>query len=117
MIYRFTLRALNNVAIWETALNSEFDRAGKGKSALVAAAASSIFGEVYDIRGIDVISMYNDFEQFVDSLDLVILMQVWFSIGFPIKDSAFTLQQHVAPHIIQSEGLCSSVIPIFKSNT
>ena len=48
MLYRLSLRARVDVADWEELMTGDFDTAGKGKSALLAAAYRSIEAEVYN---------------------------------------------------------------------
>ena len=46
MTYRITLRARHEVAEWENHMTQEYDKSGKGKSALFANAYGGLHAEV-----------------------------------------------------------------------
>jgi len=110
MIYRITLRSRNTVAEWEDLMTGDFDTSGKGKSALIAAAYRGLQAEIYKYTEEQVIGVFHDFEKFFDTIDLEILMQKALEHNFPIIDLALTMQQHMAPRIIQCDGFCSRTI-------
>lgn len=47
MLYRITLRSRNNVGQWEDEMTGDYDTAGTGKPALVAAAYRGLQAEIY----------------------------------------------------------------------
>lgn len=107
MFYRITLRPRNNVTLWEEDMTGDFDTSGKGKSALVAAAYRGLQAEIYKYTEEQVIGVFHDFEKFFDTIDLEILMQQATEHNFPIVDLAYTMQQHMAPRIIQCDGFAA----------
>lgn len=104
MAYRITLRSRNEVALWEEDNTGDFDTAGKGKSALIAAAYRGLQAETYKYTEEQVIGVFHDFEKIFDTIDLATLMQKTRECNFPILHLALTMQQHVAPRIIQCDG-------------
>jgi len=69
MLYRHTLRGREQVGLWEDNNTGSFDTAGKGKSALLAAAYRSIKAEVYGQTEDQVIAVFHDFEKIFDTID------------------------------------------------
>jgi len=115
MLYRHTLRVREQVGIWEDNNTGSFDTAGKGKSALLAAAYRSIKAEVYGQTEDQVIAVFHDFEKFFDTIDIPILIEKAIELEFPILDLALTITQHMAPRIIQCDSFCSKPILVNRS--
>jgi len=92
-----------------------FDTAGKGKSALLAAAYRSIKAEVYGQTEDQVITVLHDFEKFFDTLDLPVLIEQALELDFPILDLALTIMQHTAPRNIQCDSFCNKPILLNRS--
>lgn len=110
MLYRLSLRARGDVADWEEILTGDFDTAGKGKSALVAAAYRNLEAEFFSYTEEQVIATFHDFEKFFDSIHLPTLIHNVIAHEFPILDLALTIMQHMAPRVIQCAGFCSRPI-------
>lgn len=55
---------MERVSIWKDSNTGPFDTAGKGKSALLAAACRNIKAEVYGQTEDQVIAVFHDFENF-----------------------------------------------------
>jgi len=83
MLYRHALRGRNAVATWESFMTAGFDTAGKGKSALLAAAYRSIKAEVYSLTEDQVIGVFHDFAKFFDTIDIEILINKAIEADFP----------------------------------
>jgi len=115
MLYRHTLRGRDQVAVWEDAHTGPFDTAGKGKSALLAAAYRSIKAEVYGQTEDQVIAVFHDFEKFFDTIDIPILIEKALELQFPVLDLALTIMQHLAPRVIQCDAFCSKPILVNRS--
>ena len=115
MLYRHTLRGREQVAEWENINTCPFDTAGKGKSALLAAAYRSIKAEVYSQTEDQVIAVFHDFEKFFDTIDLPILIEKALELDFPVLDLALTIMQHMAPRVIQCDSFCSKPMLVNRS--
>ena len=110
MLYRLHLRSRKEVAEWEHFMTRDYDTAGKGKSALIAAAYRNLQAEVYNLTEDQVIATCHDFEKFFDTIDLPILIEQAREFKFPLLDLALTIMQHMAPRVIQCAGFCSRTI-------
>jgi len=115
MLYRHALRGRNSVAVWESFMTAGYDTAGKGKSALLAAAYRSIKAEVYSLTEDQVIGVFHDFAKFFDTIDIEILINKAIEADFPMLDLALTIMQHVAPRIIQCDSFCGEAIIVNRS--
>ena len=60
-------------------------------------------------------SILNDFEKYFDTLDLQVLMIEAIKADFPLGPMAFSLQQHMAPRVLQANGLSSAPVNVNKS--
>ena len=115
VLYRMSLRGRHEVEDWEEDYTGEFDTAGKGKSALLAAAYRSIEAEVYNYTEEQVIGVFHDMAKFFDTIDIPVLVSKAKELEVPVLDIMLTLHQHLAPMIIQCEGFCGEPILITRS--
>ena len=97
VLYRMSLRARHEVEDWESNMTGDFDTAGKGKSALIAAAHRNLEAEVYTFTEEQVIGVCQDMAKFFDPIDMPILINKAIGLGFPILDMALTMHQQSAP--------------------
>ena len=58
--------------------------AGRGKSALIAAAYRNLQAKVYNLTEDQVIATFHDFETFFDTIDLTILIEKARGLQFPL---------------------------------
>ena len=115
MLYRMALRADNEVREWECNNLEPFDSAAIGSSALLSALWRNLQSEIAAWLGIHSGSIYNDYDKFFDRIDVLTLLTNAIKCGFPTVQLAFSLQQHLAPRLIQANGFSSQPIPIYKS--
>ena len=114
-IYRATVSNRNNVKQWSIDSKDSFDSSAKGGSALYAALYRNLFAEIAHWLGEAPIAIFNDYYKFFDTIDIKILLQKCNEHDFPLIDSAILLQQHLAPRVIQANGLLSLAMEVSNS--
>jgi hypothetical protein len=115
VLYRMILRADESVRTWELENAQSYDTAKVGSSALLAALKRNLKAEVAKWLGQEFASIFNAYEKCFDTLDLNVLMEEAIYSGFPLDQLAFSLQQHMAPRVLQSNGVSSQPIIINRS--
>ena len=70
MWYRGFCRNAESVSDWALVNTPSFDKAGKGKSAIVAAALRNLRAEFHHVLGYVVVGAFNDIEKFSTQLSL-----------------------------------------------
>lgn len=115
MLYRMSLRRRIEVEEWESYMTGHVDLAGKGKSALVAAAYRSLAAEGYSHTKEQVIGVVHDMAIFFDTISIPVLINTALELRFPLRDMMLSMHQHVFPRIIQCEGFCGEPILITES--
>ena len=73
VLYRLSLRVRHEVPNWETNMTGDFDTAGKGRSALIAA--------VYSYTAEQVIGVSHDMAKIFDTMDISILINKSVELG------------------------------------
>ncbi len=96
------------VSNWEVENTQSYDKAGKGKSALVAAAVLNIKAEVYATLGLFIISAFHDIKKFFDSMNLDILFQAVMDEDFPKGTFCLGIAQHLAPRLLVISAFCGA---------
>ena len=91
------------------------DEAEEGSSAISAALRRNAKAEVCFWLGKHFATILNDMEKYFDTLDLTTVMVESVCTGFPQKQLAYALQQHMAPRVVQANGRSSMPINIRKS--
>ena len=114
-MYRMTLRGNASVREWELENIQDYDKATVGASALLAALRRNLRAELAFWLGEQFVSVLNDYEKNFDTLDLSVLMEGAVYTDFPLAPLAFSLQQHMAPRVLQANGGSSKPIQINKS--
>ena len=109
------LRADSHVRQWEIDNAQSYDTAKVGSSALSAALKRNLKAEVSKWLGKEFAAIFNDYEKYFDTLDLCVLMEEAIYCQFPLSQIAFSLQQHMAPRVLQSDGCTSNPVNINKS--
>ena len=56
-----------------------------------------------------------DYAKFFDTVDLEILIDKLIDNGYPLHEANMSLQQHMAPRILQCEGFSSQPIVVHRS--
>ena len=113
--YRMTLRANTSVREWEVENKQEYDTATIGSSALMAALKRNLRAELAFWLSEHFATILNDYEKYFDTLDLRVLMIEAIHTNFPLGPMAFSLQQHMAPRVLQANGMSSTPINVCKS--
>ncbi len=115
MWYRGFCRNAESVSDWALVNTPSFDKAGKGKSAIVAAALRNLRAEFHNVLGYVVVGAFNDIEKFFDSIKLESLFHATTQHSFPKGVLVIALAQHTAPRVIKIAQFCSKPIPITAS--
>ena len=110
-----SLRADSCVKQWELNNPHDYDKAKEGSSAISAALRRNAKAEVCFWLGTHFATFMNDMEKYFDTLDLTTVMVESVCTGFPQKQLAYALQQHMAPRVVQANGRSSMPINIRKS--
>jgi len=113
--YRMTLRANTSVREWEVENKQEYDTATVGSSALMAALRRNLRAELAFWLSEHFATILNDYEKYFDTLDLRVLMVEAIFTRFPLGPMAFSLQQHMAPRVLQANGMSSVPITVCRS--
>ena len=56
-----------------------------------------------------------DLEKYFDTLDPCYLIEKAVEYGYPTTDLSIAMQQHLAPRVIQANGVSSNSFPVSKS--
>ncbi len=115
MWHRLFGKADTTVREWESNNVKEFDKAGKGKSALTTAALLSLKTEIDVALNYFVVSAFHDIKKFFDSMDPNILFHAVLEQGFPKGTFVLAIAAHLAPRILLLQSYCSAPIPITAS--
>jgi len=113
--YRMAMRANTTVREWEIANKQSYDTATIGSSALMAALRRNVRAELAFWLKQSFATILNDYEKYFDTMDLRVLMVEAIHTDFPLGPMAFSLQQHMAPRVLQANGCSSTPIIIWKS--
>lgn len=82
---------------------------------MFAASIRNFASEIHNYVGHAVVAVLYDFEKFFDSIRIDVLAAALKEMEFPMVDAVMALQQHLAPRIVQLQGLNSSSIVVDKS--
>ena len=116
MIFRNQSRVLfHDVVKWELDNPRDYDSAQRGSSALQSALYKSLMAEMAHFNHQESIMLLADYEKFVDTVDLPLLIQSFIDTGYPLHQANMSIQQHIAPRVIKAEGCSSQPIPINRS--
>lgn len=115
MLYRITFRSRKEVEEWEDENTGSFDTVGKGRSALIAVAYRNLEAEVYSCTEEQVIGVLHVMVKFSDTIDIPVLINTAYELGFPLLDMVLSMHPHLAPRTIQCEGFCGEPVLITKS--
>jgi hypothetical protein len=103
------------VATWEAKLVKPYDTAGKGSSALLAAADRSMFAEIAVRNKKKVCGSFFDLRKFFDTIQPVPLFEAFVDTSFPLIDALMGFQMHMAPRVILVNTIPSIPIRIDAS--
>jgi hypothetical protein len=115
MLYRIMCRADSDVRKWELDSARDFDTARVKSSALLAALRRNLHSEICFWLGMMVVSIFNDFQQFFDTLCIITLLVEAVYNEFPPRSMSFALMQHPAPQVLQVMGHSSAPTQVFRS--
>ena len=115
MLYRFVCKSMQQISTWSNDCHSTHDACVKGSSAHIAAAVRSTLNEAYTALNHTCINVLNDFSKFFDTVDPTILLRQSMVTGFPTRALVWTLGQHLAPRVIQAEGIVSTPQQVTRS--
>lgn len=115
ILHRMAMRADSSVRQWENDNLQEYDKASVGSSALLAALKRNLAAEIAHWLGKSFAAVFNDFEKYFDTMDLETIINEAFATKFPLGPLAFSLQQHMAPRVLQANGCSSKLININAS--
>ena len=99
---------------WEQTNFKKYDTACKGSSAQVAALSRNLLAEVAKFNGLHSLSVFNDFHNFFDTIDLRILIKSLLKLSYPLRLAALALQQHSAPRVLKCTGFVGDLFPFLK---
>ena len=116
MLYRFT----NNICYplvdqWDSLNASTFDQAGRGSSALFAATQRCIIAEIAVAIGSLVACALHDYDKFFDSIEVIDLLNEVVATDYPVAPFLLAIDQHLAPRVIQCQGVCGKPMSVFRS--
>ncbi len=106
MWHKYLGKSDSTTADWEEDDLQNYDRADKGKSALVTAALLSLKAEVAVILGMFLLSVFRDINNFFDSVDLNILFGAIMQKDFPKGTFVLAIAQHLAPRLLVLGAYC-----------
>ena len=89
MLYRSALAADEDIRKWEIFTHDNFDTASIGSSALLAALFRNLKAEIAFWLGKHVITVFNDFNKFFDTIDILTLLAEAIQTGFPCQSLPF----------------------------
>ena len=81
-----------------------YDTASIGSSALLAALKRNLRAEVAFWIGDKFAAILNDYDKSLDNIEISTLLEKAVYIRFPASKMAFSLQQHLAPRVLQVGG-------------
>ncbi len=115
MLYRMWCRANKSVKEWEQNNTQPYDTATIGSSALTAALCRNLQMEVASLLGFHSAAIFDDYEKFFDTMDVPILIQEAAAVKYPLDTLSISMQQHLAPRVIQANGFSSRPICVCRS--
>ena len=115
MLYCMALRADDTVRMWELSNKQEYDTATVGSSALLAALERDLNMEVAMFLEILSAAIFNDCHVCFDSVDIPHLIGESIQVQFPPGEMCVSLQQHLAPRVIQVNGFSSLPVTVVRS--
>ena len=102
--YRMTLRSNFSGRDWELNSIQSYDEASVGSSALLAALGRNLKAELAVWLKQHFAAIPNNYEQYIATLELIVLMHEAVFPYFPLPPLACALQQHMAPRVLQAHG-------------
>ena len=115
MFYRMQMRMDTEIRKWELNNSGDYDAARIGGSALKAALDRNLRAEIAHWLDRHSAAVFNDFQNFFDTLDIPVLIKNALEVGFPPVKLAYILQQHLAPRAIQASSFTAQPVPICRS--
>ena len=115
MLYRMMCRTNQSIKDWETQHTQHYDSTQVGSSASMSALFRNLCAEVAMWTGKHSAGVFNDYHKFFDTIDIPTLVSNAVQSSFSIHELAISLQQHLAPRVIQVSGFCSTPTKVYKS--